>query len=122
IPGNGGTARLPRLVGVGIAKELIMTGGRISAQEAHRIGLVNRVFDSQAELREGVMELAKKLSEMPGVALGLAKQSIQKAWDLSLDEHLAFELVAFCQTFDTEDKEEGVAAFLEKRKPHFKHR
>ena len=122
IPGNGGTVRLPRLVGVGIAKELIMTGGRIDAQEAHRIGLVNKVFNSQDELREGVMQLAKKLSEMPGIALGLAKQSIQKAWELSLDEHLAFELDAFCQTFDTEDKEEGVAAFLEKRKPNFKHR
>jgi enoyl-CoA hydratase len=122
IPGNGGTVRLSRLVGVGIAKELIMTGGRIDAREAHRIGLVNRIFDSQDDLRKGVMELAMKLSDRPGVALGLAKQSIQKAWALSLDEHLAFELDAFCQTFDTEDKEEGVAAFLEKRKPNFKHR
>ena len=121
IPGNGGTVRLPRLVGVGIAKELIMTGGRIDAQEAHRIGLVNKVFASQDDLREGAMQLARKLSEMPGVALSLAKQSIQKAWELSLDEHLAFELDAFCKTFDTEDKEEGVTAFLEKRKPDFKH-
>jgi enoyl-CoA hydratase len=122
MPGNGGTARLPRLVGVGIAKELIMTGGRMDAQEAFRIGLVNKVFASQDELRAGVMQLAKKLSNMPGVALGLAKQSIQKAWELSLSEHLAFELNAFCQTFDTEDKEEGVSAFLEKHKPNFKHR
>ena len=99
-----------------------MTGGRVDAQEAHRIGLVNKVFDTQDALREGVLELAKKLTQMPGVALGLAKQSIQKAWELSLDEHLAFELDAFCQTFDTKDKEEGVAAFLEKRKPDFKHR
>jgi len=122
IPGNGGTVRLPRLVGVGIAKELIMTGGRVDAQEAHRIGLVNKVFDTQDALREGVLELAKKLTQMPGVALSLAKQSIQKAWELSLDEHLTFELDAFCQTFDTKDKEEGVAAFLEKRKPDFRHR
>ncbi|MFX1484213.1 MAG: enoyl-CoA hydratase/isomerase family protein [Promethearchaeota archaeon] len=121
IPGNGGTVRLPRLVGLGIAKELIMTGGRIDAEEAHRIGLVNKVFSSQDKLKEGVIDLAKKLSQMPGVALGLAKQSIQKSWQLSLHEHLAFELDAFCQTFDTEDKEEGVAAFLEKRKPEFKH-
>jgi len=122
IPGNGGTVRLPRLVGLGIAKELIMTGGRVDAQEAFRIGLVNKVFDSQDELREGVNVLAKKLSEMPGVAVGLAKKTIQKTWELPSDEHLAFELDVFCQTFDTEDKEEGVAAFLEKRKPNFKHR
>ena len=122
IPGNGGTARLARLVGLGIAKELILTGGRINAEEALRIGLVNKIFNSVDELRTSVWEIAKKLSQMPGVALGYAKKSIQGAWDLSLDEHLAFELESFCQTFDTEDKEEGVAAFLEKRKPEFKHR
>lgn len=122
IPGNGGTVRLARLVGLGIAKELIMTGGRVDAKEAHRIGLVNKVFNSQDELREGVLELATKLCQMPGVALNLAKQSIQNTWQLSLDEHLAFELHAFCQTFDTEDKDEGVVAFLEKRKPEFKHK
>jgi enoyl-CoA hydratase len=122
LPGNGGTARLPRLVGLGFAKELILTGGLISAEEAQRIGLVNKVFASLDELRTGVLELATKLRSMPGVALGLAKQSINKAWHLPLKEHLAFEFEAFCQTFDTEDKEEGVAAFLEKRKPEFKHR
>ncbi|MFW9961470.1 MAG: enoyl-CoA hydratase/isomerase family protein [Candidatus Thorarchaeota archaeon] len=122
IPGNGGTVRLPRLVGLGIAKELILTGGRITAEEALRIGLVNKVFNSVQEMRNGVFEIAKKLSRMPGVAIGLAKKSIQSAWTLPIDEHLAFELSSFCQTFDTEDKEEGVAAFLEKRKPEFKHR
>jgi enoyl-CoA hydratase len=122
LPGNGGTARLPRLVGFGIAKELILTGGRINAEEALRIGLVNKVFNSLDELKAGVMELATKISCMPGVALRLANQSIDKAWHLPLKEHLAFELEAFCQTFDTEDLKEGVAAFLEKRKPEFKHR
>jgi enoyl-CoA hydratase len=122
IPGNGGTVRLPRLVGLGIAKELILTGGRITAEEALRIGLVNKIFNSVDELYAGVIELAKKLCQMPGVALGLAKQSINKAWQLSLEEHLAFELGVFCQIFDTEDKEEGVTAFLEKRKPRFRHR
>jgi enoyl-CoA hydratase len=122
LPGNGGTARLPRLVGLGIAKELILTGSLITAEEALRLGLVNKVFDSLDELRARVLELATKLCSMPGVALGLAKQSINKAWHLPLKEHLAFEFEAFCQTFDTEDKEEGVAAFLEKRKPEFKHR
>jgi enoyl-CoA hydratase len=122
LPGNGGTVRLPRLVGLGIANELILTGDRISAEEALRIGLVNKVFDSIDELRAGVMELASKISHMPGVALKLAKQSIAKAWQLPLKEHLDFELEAFCETFDTEDLKEGVKAFLEKRKPNFKNR
>jgi len=122
IPGNGGTVRLPRLVGLGVAKELIFTGGRITAEEALRIGLVNKVFESIDELKIRTQELAKKLCQMPGVALRLAKQSIQRAWELALSEHLAFELEAFCQTFDTEDVKEGVAAFLEKRTPEFKHR
>ncbi len=122
IPGNGGTVRMSRLVGLGIAKELILTGDLITAQEALRIGLVSKVFSSVDELKAGVLELAKKLVQRPGMALNLAKQSIQNAWQLPLDEHLAFELDAFCQTFDTEDKEEGVAAFLEKRKAEFKHK
>ncbi len=122
LPGNGGTVRLPRLVGLGIAKELIMTGDLITAENAFRIGLVNKVFDSLDELRKGTLEFAKKLCQMPGVALAFVKQSILKAWELSITEHLVFELEAFCQTFDTEDKKEGVAAFLEKRTPEFKHR
>ena len=122
LPGNGGTVRLPRLVGLGRAKELILTGGRIAADEAFRIGLVNRVFNSVGELRAGANELARKLSRMPGVALGLVKKSIQESWELPLNDHIAFELDAFCKTFDTEDKEEGVSAFLEKRTPEFKHK
>ncbi|MFW9788379.1 MAG: enoyl-CoA hydratase/isomerase family protein [Candidatus Thorarchaeota archaeon] len=122
IPGNGGTVRLSRLVGLGIAKELIFTGDLISADEALRIGLVNKVFNSVEELRLGVSELARRLAQMPGVALDFIKQSIQNAWQLPIDEHLAFELDAFCRTFDTEDKEEGVAAFLEKRTAEFKHK
>lgn len=122
LPGNGGTARLPRLVGLGIAKELILTGSMITAEEALRIGLVNKVFDTQDELKAGVSELATRLCNLPGVAIGLAKQSIDKTWHVPLKEQLAFEFEAFCQTFDTEDKKEGVAAFLEKRKPEFKHR
>jgi enoyl-CoA hydratase len=122
IPGFGGTVRLPRLVGVGIAKELVFTGDQIKADEALRIGLVNKVFDSVESLHEGVNELATKLAKQPGVAIKLAKQSLNNAWHLSLLDNLAFEVNVFCQTFDTEDKDEGVAAFLEKRKPEFKHR
>ncbi len=122
IPGYGGTVRLPRLVGLGNAKELVFTGDQIKADEALRIGLVNKVFDSIEALHEGVKELAAKLIEKPGVAIKLAKQSLNNSWQQSLHDNLAFELDVFCQTFDTEDKEEGVAAFLEKRKAEFKHK
>jgi len=122
IPGYGGTVRLPRLVGLGIAKELVFTGDQIKAEEALRMGLVNKVFETVEALHTGVRDLAMKLVEKPGVALKLAKQSMNNAWQLSLDENLTFEVDVFCQTFDTEDKNEGVAAFLEKRKPEFKHK
>jgi enoyl-CoA hydratase len=122
IPGYGGTVRLPRLVGLGYAKELVFTGDQINAAEALRLGLVNRVFDTAEALYKGVKELAAKLVEKPGVAIKMAKQSLNNAWQLSLRDSLAFELDVFCQTFDTEDKEEGVAAFLEKRKAKFKHK
>ncbi|MFX1483378.1 MAG: enoyl-CoA hydratase/isomerase family protein [Promethearchaeota archaeon] len=122
IPGYGGTVRLPRLVGLGRAKELVYTGDQIKADEALRIGLVNKVFDSVEDLHKGVKELTDKLVERPGVAMKLAKQSLNSSWQMSLRDSLAFELDVFCQTFDTEDKEEGVAAFLEKRKATFKHR
>ena len=122
IPGYGGTVRLPRLVGLGMAKELVYTGDQIKADEALRIGLVNKVFDSIEALHEGTKELATKLVGKPGVALKLAKQSLNNAWQQTLTDNLAFELDSFCQTFDTEDKEEGVAAFLEKRKAEFKHK
>jgi len=122
IPGFGGTVRLPRLVGLGIAKELVYTGDQIKAEEALRIGLVNRVFDSVEALRAGVDELAKKLSKKPGVAIRLAKQSLNNAWALPIRESLDFEVNVFCEVFDTEDMVEGVDAFLNKREPHFKHK
>ncbi|MGD9395793.1 MAG: enoyl-CoA hydratase-related protein [Candidatus Thorarchaeota archaeon] len=122
IPGYGGTVRLPRLVGLGHAKELVFTGDQIKADEALRMGLVNKVFDSIEALHEGVKELTAKLVTKPGVAIKLAKQSLNNSWQLSLRDNLTFELDVFCQTFDTEDKEEGVAAFLEKRKAEFKHK
>jgi enoyl-CoA hydratase len=122
IPGYGGTVRLPRLVGLGIAKELVYTGDQIKADEALRIGLVNKVFESIEALHEGVKELATKLVEKPGIAIKLAKQSLNNAWQQTLSDNLAFELDVFCQTFDTEDKEEGVRAFLDKRKATFKHK
>ncbi|MFX1369115.1 MAG: enoyl-CoA hydratase/isomerase family protein [Promethearchaeota archaeon] len=122
IPGYGGTVRLPRLVGLGIAKELTYTGDPVNADEAYRIGLVNKVFESIEALHAGVFELAQKLVTKPGIAIKLAKQSLGYAWTMPLKENLEFEVDAFCETFDTEDKDEGVDAFLSKRKPEFKHR
>ncbi len=122
IPGFGGTVRLPRIVGLGIAKELVYTGDQIKADEALRIGLVNKVFDNTEALMEGAMELARNLAQKPGVALKLAKQSLQNAWEMPLEKNLSFEVDVFCQTFDTEDKNEGVDAFLNKRKPSFSHK
>jgi enoyl-CoA hydratase len=122
IPGNGGTARLPRIVGLGMAKEMVLTGQLISADEAFRIRLVNKAFESVDALRQGSFKLANTLASRPRIAVGLANQSLDKSWQMSLDEHLKYELDSFCRTFDTKDIGEGVAAFLEKRKPEFKHK
>jgi enoyl-CoA hydratase len=122
IPGFGGTVRLPRLVGLGVAKELVYAGENIKADEALRIGLVNRVFDSVEDLTEGTMGLANKLSTKPGIAVKLAKQSLNNSWEMPLEKNLAFEVDVFCETFDTEDKKEGVDAFLNKREATFTHK
>lgn len=122
IPGFGGTVRLARLVGLGMAKELTYSGDQIKADEALRIGLVNKVFESVEELKAGASALAVKLATKPGVALKLAKQSLNNTWENPLQNNLKFEVDVFCKTFDTEDKVEGVDAFLSKREPTFKHK
>ncbi len=122
IPGYGGTVRLPRLVGLGRAKELVYLGNNIDAEEALRIGLANNVFDSVETLREGAAKTAKKLTRMPGVAIKLAKQSLNGAWEIPIADNLSLEVDVFCKTFDTEDKKIGVAAFIAKEKPEFKHK
>lgn len=119
IPGYGGTQRLPRLVGKGKAKELILTGEIIDAQEALRIGLVERVVPHEKLLSEAEI-LASKLAGLGPVALKLAKNSIDAGFNKPMDEALKVESERFGEVCATEDKNEGTKAFLEKRKPEFK--
>jgi enoyl-CoA hydratase len=119
IPGGGGTQRLTRLVGEGKAMELILTGEMIDAQTALSIGLVNHVYPHE-QLREKTLELARKIAEKSPIALQLAKEAVKFASRSNLDEGLRREIDLFSICFSTEDKEEGVTAFLEKRKPKFK--
>ncbi|MGH7423544.1 MAG: enoyl-CoA hydratase/isomerase family protein, partial [Candidatus Methylomirabilales bacterium] len=121
IPGAGGTQRLPRRVGATRAKELIYTGEMIDAQEAYRIGLVNRLFPAR-ELMAGTRKLAEKIALKGAGAIASAKRAITEGADLDLGRALAVEVKACALCFDTEDKTEGVSAFLEKREPRFKGR
>lgn len=119
IPGGGGTQRLTRIIGEGKAMELILTGDFISAEEALRLGLVNYVYEPE-ELESKTMELANKIAEMSPVALSMAKASVKNAARMNLRAGLDSEVDLFAICFSSEDKEEGVKAFLEKRKPEFK--
>jgi enoyl-CoA hydratase len=118
IPGWGGTQRLPRLIGRNRAKELILTGDRLSAKEAQLIGLVNKVVPSN-QLQETALELARKLALKSPVMLKLAKQAINKGIEMDLSAGLAEEVKAFRVCLTTKDFKEGLAAFLEKRQPKF---
>ena len=121
IPGGGGTQRLTRLVGEGKAMELILTGDLIDAAQAKAIGLVNDVF-SAGELRDRVHLLAGRIAEKSPIALQMAKEAVKTASRMNLREGLDRETDLFCLTFGSEDKAEGVRAFLEKRKPEFRGR
>ena len=118
IPGWGGTQRLPRIIGMGRAKELILGGAQINAQRAYEIGLVNRVFPPE-ELMPETQKFARKLEGMPGFALKMAKHSINFGYDLALDNACRIETECCAQCFSTDDQKEGMKAFLEKRKPVF---
>ena len=119
IPGGGGTQRLTNLIGEGRAMEMILTGDMIDAQTALNFGLVNHVYPA-AELEAKTMELANKIAEKAPIALQLIKEAVKFASRSSLDEGLRREVDLFAICFSTEDKQEGVSAFLEKRKPVFK--
>ena len=119
IPGGGGTQRLTNLVGEGRAMEIILTGDMIDAKTAEAIGLVNHVYPAD-ELETKTMELANKIAEKAPIALQLCKEAVKFASRSNLDEGLRREVDLFAICFSTEDKQEGVSAFLEKRKPVFK--
>ncbi|MBD0373354.1 MAG: enoyl-CoA hydratase/isomerase family protein [Pyrinomonadaceae bacterium] len=121
IPGGGGTQRLTRLIGEGKAMELILTGDIINAQTAYNVGLVNTVVPA-ADLEAKTMELANRIAEKSPIALRMAKEAVKLASRSNLDEGLRREVDLFALCFSSQDKDEGVSAFLEKRKPDFKGR
>jgi enoyl-CoA hydratase len=119
IPGDGGTQRLPRLVGLGRALEMILTGDFIDAQEAYRIGLVNRVV-SQEDLMGRAMDLAERIARRPPLAVRYAKEAVNRSLEGAGGSGYDLESYLHALACTTEDKKEGVAAFLEKRKGEFK--
>ncbi|ODA38990.1 short-chain-enoyl-CoA hydratase [Desulfosporosinus sp. BG] len=116
--GFGGTQRLPRLVGTGLASELLFTGDIIDVQEAYRIGLVNHVYPLDT-LMEEAQKLAKRIAGRAPAAVQLSKSAIQRGVNMDLDSAQAFEATAFGLTCSTQDQTEGCTCFVEKRKPVF---
>ena len=121
IPGAGGTQRLTRTVGKYVANELILTGRRVKADEAKAIGLVAQVYPAASWL-DDAKSLARTIAEKPPVAARLATEAVDLAWNSTLDAGLEFERKAFYLLFATEDKKEGVDAFVNKRKAIFRGR
>ena len=118
-PGFGGTQRLPRHVGRMIAKELLMTGRNIDADEAFRIGLVNMIVDDD-KLMETVEKIAGKIASKSPIQTAFIKSLVNKGADIDLNTANSLEISYFSSSFSTEDQKEGMTAFLEKRKPKFK--
>lgn len=118
IPAAGGTQRLPRIVGEAVAKELIFTSEIIDAAAAKEIRLVNRVVDD-ARLMEEALQLAMRIGEQPPLAIRFAKRSVNLGMQVGIDAGLEYERYAASMVVDSEDRKEGMRAFVEKRKPVF---
>lgn len=121
IPGYGGTQRLPRLVGKGMAKKLIFSGDMIDAQEAYRIGLVEQVVPAE-ELMDTVNALARKIASNAPIAVKIAKSVINKGMQCDIATAVQLEIESFVSPFSSEDRVEGMTAFLEGRPAKFKNR
>lgn len=121
IPGAGGTQRLPRAVGKAKAMDLVLTGRMMDAAEAERAGLVSRVVPAE-RLMDEALAAAAQIAEFSLPSVMMAKESVNRAYEAPLAEGMLFERRAFHALFATEDQKEGMAAFVEKRKPNFKHR
>lgn len=119
MPGAGGTQRLTKAVGKALAMEMVLTGRFISAQEALNAGLINKIVPVALYLEEA-LKMASSIAEKSPIAVQMAKESVLKAFDTTLQEGLFFERKNFYMLFATEDQKEGMAAFVEKRKPEFK--
>ena len=121
IPGYGGTQRLVHLVGYGRAMEMMMTGNNVSAEESYRIGIANHLCEPEL-LEEKTMDIAQTIASKSMHTLGVAKQTIRAALDNGISKGVAIEAKAFANLFDTEDKEIGVQAFLNRSNPEWKHK
>ena len=121
IPGAGGTQRLPRAVGKAKAMDLVLTGRMMDVQEAERAGLVSRVVAPEKLLDEAIAA-ADAICEYSLPAVMLAKEAVNRAYESPLADGILFERRVFHSLFATEDQKEGMRGFVEKRKPHFKHR
>lgn len=120
IPGYGGTQRLPRAIGKAKAMDLVLTGRMMDVEEAERAGLVARVVPAE-QLLETALEAAAVIASMSLPSVMMAKECVNRAYESTLDEGLMFERRNFHALFATEDQKEGMNAFVEKRKPNFKH-
>jgi enoyl-CoA hydratase len=121
MPGAGGTQRLPRFIGKAKAMDLCLTGRMMDAAEAERAGLVSRIVPP-GKLREEAIAVAARIAQMSRPIAMMVKESVNRAFETSLAEGVRFERRLFHSTFATEDQKEGMAAFVEKRKPEFKNR
>jgi enoyl-CoA hydratase/carnithine racemase len=119
LPGNGGTQRLPRLIGKSRALDLMITGRTVSPEEALDLGLVDRVFPADSLLPK-TMEYAEALAKSASLTVGLIKLTANRGLEMALDDGLAYEREALFRSFQTEDAKEGVEAFIGKRAPVFK--
>ncbi|MCS7281595.1 MAG: enoyl-CoA hydratase/isomerase family protein [Desulfobacterota bacterium] len=119
IPGSGGTVRLPRLIGIPKAKEILLSGENISADYALSLGLLNKVVERDNLLEEALI-LAKKLASKPKIAYMLIKRCVDSGMEMDISSALNFELSSFIVAYNSYDGKEGLKAFVEKRKPEFK--